>query len=262
MAGRSTFTPLESSASDLVGGLSGFHDTGIELFDAIQQGNWEHGYAAMLSRGAGLESDDPDGYLDATWRLQSRYLIASESKKSSDVTMSIWQQSGKRTLNQQDRHRTRQGIGVHTHQDNWHFGAEYIQAKGMIFIGITPAFNDIGYGVQPVYALLDDNQASANGSYVEIGHRLWQQLWFYCRYDQLDRMPPTNDATLRANTTTAAFAWQLSAHWSVQANYEWRDASIDFYSPTTQANRVQRTNMSNMLNIVGDRLGLQFTYRM
>jgi len=51
------------------GPLSGWRDTGIQVFDAFNTGPWEHTYALMLGTGTGLEIYNGSGSGRPDWHL-------------------------------------------------------------------------------------------------------------------------------------------------------------------------------------------------
>jgi len=264
VAGRTSFVPMGAKAADLHGGVYGFHDQGVQLFQRYRLASWEHRYALMLSDGAGLTTADTSADYDVTLHWQSifdGFDRVDELPATQLLKLTAWQQRGKRGFGASEQLRLRQGAGVHYVGQRWRTGVEWIEASGMIFLGNTPPFKDIGASVEPVYAVLDSDLAQARGGYWEVGYRLSPQWWLWGRLDQLDRFAANDHTRLWAFSKTLALSWQPSSHWQVGFNYEWRDMGIDFFTPSTSSNVVARDNMLQMLSSVDNRWALQASWR-
>lgn len=220
-----------------------FRDTGIQVFDAFDVGNWEHSYAVMYGNGNGVQMLDNDGNRNVYLYWSSAYLFDKKIKGPfrPSVKMYGWYQDGKRTNaydKTQTQDRKRYGVGVSYTKKPFRVNAEYMWGKGMIF-----------QGAQNPQTLFNDNEAS--GGYLEGG-------WFIpntnfeldLRFDTYKRNKgiqtgPTPEA--KFNTVTAGVQYHFNKKTRVNFDY-----SKEHFSSVA-------TNVDNQLKGVKGRFAVEVT---
>lgn len=255
------------ASSQLTGAVGGFRDTGVEVYDWFKHGKWEYTYALMLSNGNGLSFSDDNGSKDVTGRLQASYVFGGNGPKREDVTAYIWHQQGKRTFAGTDYNREREGVGFKYLRHGLRFSGEYIQGKGMIFIGPNPPFNDIGgtTAFEPVtlMALADSNKAS--GYYLESGWRFLPKWEADLRYDYLDRLSNSSYDERKFTTWTLGAQYFYSPKVRVTVNYAIRKLDVPAdttpgLSGTAVAQKTQLDDANTIAKSMGNQLSVQLTW--
>lgn len=255
------------SSSQLTGGVSGYRDTGVEVYDWFKQDKWEYTYALMLSNGNGINFSDNNGSKDLTGRLQASYVFGGSGPKREDATAYVWHQQGKRTFAGVDYNREREGVGVKYLHNGLRLSGEYIQGKGMIFIGPNPPFNDIGgtTAFEPVtlMALADSNKAS--GYYLDAGWRFLPKWEADLRYDYLDRLSNSAYDERKYSTWTLGAQYFYSPSVRIQVNYAVRKLDVPAdttpgLTGTAAAQKTQLDDAKTIANAMGNVLSVQLTW--
>jgi hypothetical protein len=252
--------------SQIAGPVSGFQDTGIEVYDWFVRDRWELSYAAMFSNGNGINFAGSNGKIDSTLHLRVARIFDGTGPRREEVMAYVWHQDGTRTFSGSDYRRMREGVGFRYFENPWRISGEYLRGKGMIFVGPSPPFNDVGNGAfEPVTLMALEGSNKANGHYLDIGWRLSPQWEADVRYDRLNRL--TNSAFDERIFTT----WTLGAQFfyspklRLTANYEIRSLKVAYpgaagTSGSAQAQQIQLTNARIIGDSMGNRLSVQLTY--
>lgn len=241
-----------------VAGSNAFRDWGIQVFDTFRNGNWELGYAAMVSNGNEIENiSDNNSSKDLTARLQTSYVFKGAGPLREDANAFIWRQSGKRTYGGSDYNRVREGVGFRMTKNNIRISGEYIRADGMIAGGPNPPVAPASGNLEPPYNLNLAPQGKADGWYLEGGWRFHPKWEVEARYDVFDRN--TNDAVAERlfKTWTFGGGYFINKTTRMILNYERRDADVPHLSAMTTA---QRDNARVVADNLGDRVSLQLTW--
>jgi len=126
----------KNDANVFDGPLSGWRDTGIQIFDAFKAGAWEHTYALMVGTGTGsaiyndFGSSRPDGYL--FW--SSERIFGSKGAFRDGLKLTGWYQDGERELRTSTEQKTktfdrkRYGLGTVFRRSPWRIAAEWVKA--------------------------------------------------------------------------------------------------------------------------------------
>ncbi|MHB8743400.1 MAG: porin [Sulfuricaulis sp.] len=190
--------PTQTSACNMNGfdrPVGAFHDTGVQVFDAFTNGNWENSYAVMVGNGNGLNFTNKDNHKDVYVYLSSEKIYGGAGPLREGLKFFIWSQTGKREFDGNDNghfetyKRDRAGFGMKFLRRPWRFTAEYMTGNGMIWN--SPS--------QPSWALTtsqknpagDDNglEAKAKGWYTEGGWYIPNTKWeLDLRYDVYYRL--------------------------------------------------------------------------
>lgn len=108
-----------------LGPVSGFRDIGIQLFDSIDTGAWEHSYALMLGMGTGVDPSLNRTGLDNYAYWSSERILGQTGKWRDGLKFFAWGQSGERglrvgpTQTKRDFNRQRAGLGVTLRKGSW-----------------------------------------------------------------------------------------------------------------------------------------------
>lgn len=254
------------ASSRIVGALSGFQDVGIELYDWFVRNQWEMSYAFMFSNGNGINFPDSNGKKDTTLHLRAAYVLGGAGARREEMAAYVWHQEGMRTFSGNDYLRIREGIGFRYLEYPWRIGGEYLRGKGMIFVGSSPPFNDIGGSAfEPVTLVALEGTNKADGYYLDLGWKVTPQWEADVRYDRLNRL--TNSAFDERIFTTwtlgAQYFYSPVLRWAV--NYEIRTLRVAYpgaqgSSGTSQAQQIQLDNARAIGDSMGNRLSIQLTY--
>ncbi|HQS03554.1 MAG: phosphate-selective porin O and P [Halothiobacillus sp. 24-54-40] len=210
---------------------SGFRDSGVQVFDAFDFGQWEHTYAVMLGSGQGEQlggsTSRPDVYL--YW--SSAYLFDAKNKgpMSPSVKLFSWLQDGKRynaynTTQAQDR--KRYGAGVTYLKLPFRVTAEYMGGKGMIY-----------QGANNPQTLFNNNKAQ--GGYVEGGWFIPNTQWeLDLRYDTYKRNTGLPIET-HFNAWTGGVQYHFTPNARMAVNYTTRDYNSDTLAINNQLKGVK-----------------------
>ncbi len=219
--------------------VGAFRDTGVEVFDAFNAGNWEHSYAVMLGNGNGLKLSDNNDSKDYYLYWSSAYLFNKTAHGAfrPDMKFFGWYQAGKRpnAYNaSQEQNRERYGAGVTYRRSSIHATGEYMWGKGMIFQGPQNPQNIF-------------NTFRASGGYVEGGWNIPTTAWeLDLRYDVYFRNKGQPiEATFR--TVTAGVQYHFAKMNRVTLNYAFNDFTSD------------ASNIRNQLAGVNGRVSIQVT---
>ncbi|MBE9559806.1 MAG: phosphate-selective porin O and P [Proteobacteria bacterium] len=186
--------------------VGAFRDTGIQVFDTFKVDNWEHSYAVMYGNGNGLNFGNGDGHYDTYLYWSSELVFGGKGGRRQGLKMFAWGQSGKRlldttndtTYNPESYDRDRSGLGFKYLQKPFRVSAEYMQGKGMIFVGQDKATFDIN----PAVAGGNGEEGKANGYYLEGGWYIPNSKWeIDLRYDIYNRL--TDDTPFPAGAPPA-----------------------------------------------------------
>ncbi len=178
--------------------VGAFRDVGVQVFDAILKGDWEHSYAVMWGNGNGLNFSDNDDNKDIYLYWSSEKIFAGKGPRRQGMKFFVWMQDGKRTAdltsagghNPVEYDRERKGIGFKYLKKPWRVSAEYIDAEGMIFVGPDKAsFGFLAPAVGNPTNASNGAFANASGWYVEGGWYIPNSRWeLDLRYDTMDRL--------------------------------------------------------------------------
>lgn len=194
--------PSPASINAFNSSVGAFRDTGIQVFDIFQSGNWEHSYAAMIGNGSGLNYGNSDGFYDKYLYWSSELVFSGKGGRRQGLKMFAWGQTGKRlldstnddTYNPEAHDRDRSGLGVKYLKKPFRVSAEYMQGKGMIFVGQDKSTFDINT-LPPAGG--EGADGKANGYYLEGGWYIGKSKWeIDLRYDVYNRL--TDDRAFAA----------------------------------------------------------------
>lgn len=243
----------------VVAGNNAFRDWGIQVFDSFRKGNWELGYAGMVSNGNEIENiSDNNSSKDFTARLQTSYVFKGAGPLREDANAFIWRQSGKRTYGGSDYDRIREGVGFRVTKNKIRVSGEYIRADGMVAGGPNPPVVPASGNLEPPYNLNLAPNGKADGWYLEGGWRFHPKWEVEARYDVFDRN--NNDAAAERlfKTWTLGGQYFINKTTRMTLNYEWRDAEV--VNPLATTNAIQRNNARIVAGNLGDRVSLQLTW--
>lgn len=169
--------------------VSAFRDVGVEIFDAVAIDDWELTYAGMIGNGNGLEFADNDNNKDLYGYFAAEKIFSGEGGARQGMKFFGWGQHGKRTYDgdgdgiNDEYSRRRSGIGTTYRKAAWHGVAEYVRARGMIFLGPDkPSFDYNTFAA----AGGDGLHGKGDGWYAAVGYRFLPTGWeLDGRYDVL-----------------------------------------------------------------------------
>lgn len=242
--------------AQVTGATSGFRDVGVQVYDWFRRDKWEYTYAVMVSNGHGINFNDNNSHHDLTGRLQLSYIFAGKGPKRQDATAYIWHQEGERTFGGQDYNRIREGVGFKYLRLPFRVDGEYIQGKGMIFVGPNPPFNDLGVGLQPVVTV--GPEGKANGWYLDGGWHVTPKWEVDLRYDEFHRMTNSAPDEREFTTWTAGLQYFFTPKLRVALNYEWRDLKV--VNPGAITSAVNRNNAEAVAASMGNRASVEATW--
>ncbi|WP_321277352.1 porin [Thiomicrorhabdus indica] len=223
-----------------------FRDTGVQVFDTFNYGDWSHTYALMYGNGYGVEMSDNDSHKDVYAYLSTeKHFSKNRGGRSDSMKFYVWHQNGKRTLNDVgtvDRKRT--GLGATYFDGTFRLGAEYVTADGMIYGGTS------GAGVPDdgaTFSVLPDEKAK--GYYLDLGYRVIPSLELNVRYDMLDSATETASLHREFQTTTLGMQYFVNKKTTLRLNYELRDIDAPDLPSTAPVHKV--------LESIDDRISAQ-----
>jgi len=193
--------PTDTSINAFNSSVGAFRDVGIQVFDTFKVDKWEHSYAVMFGNGNGLNFGNPDDHYDTYLYWSSELVFGGKGGRREGLKMFAWDQSGKRLFdttndgnyNPTKHDRDRSGLGVKYLQKPFRASAEYMQGKGMIFVGQDKSTFDMN----PAVAGGNGVDGKANGYYLEGGYFIPGTDWeIDLRYDVYNRL--TDDAAFTA----------------------------------------------------------------
>jgi len=198
-------------------------DTGVQVFDTFKQGDWEHSYAVMIGNGNGLAINDNDNNKDLyLYASTEKVFDNSQGPRRKSMKFYAWSHKGKRTYDDNEYNRDRQGVGMTYFDGKYRVAAEYFDADGMIFGGPKGAVAG-----NPL-TVFTDQKASAYQ--IDFGYRVKPNIELNARYDYLDSATETDDqsgtnADKRRvfTTTTLGAQYFFNKKTSFRLNYEIRN---------------------------------------
>ena len=250
--------------------VSGFRDTGIQVFDSFKMDNdWKLTYAAMLGQGSGIQFNNVDGKYDTYFYLSTeKNLDGGTGAYKHGLKLFAWNQSGQRLLdntvcavpnacvaadaNTQLYDRKRSGVGAKLIDSLFRVTAEYIEANGMIFEGQDKPnfyFTNTAAG--------NGANAKGYGWYLDGGWYIPNTKWeLDARYDtvELNTGRPDEHAFSKWTVGTQYVYNPMSR---VTFNYEWRDfkcTGLTAGAPSAQCNSANAN-----LNTVSTKVSVQVT---
>lgn len=244
-------------------------DTGVQVFDSFNSGEWEHTYAVMVGNGNGLEpgratfGDGGSGgaKMDTYLYWASERVFGGKGPRREGWKSYIWTQTGERdfdatddaSVNPTTHDRTRSGVGTYYRRGDWRLAAEYVQAKGMIFQGPEKPW----FGIQTNGSTIDaanlDLDGKADGWQVDVGYYVPGTKWeLDARYDVLHRSSDHNNISADFSTLTAGVQYHLNKKARITVNYEMRE--MEALDSTAPAGALAKGAPK-----VADRLGIQAT---
>lgn len=234
--------------------VAAFRDVGVEVFDSIAMDSWELSYAGMFGNGNGLNASDNDSNKDLYGYVAVEKIFSGEGAARQGMKFFGWGQNGKRTYDgdadgvNDEYSRNRNGIGMTYRKAAWHGGAEYIQARGMIFLGPDkPSFDYNTFAA----AGGDGLHGKGDGWYAAAGYRFLPTGWeLDGRYEVLTVL---KDDTLE--TEFKAYSLGAQYYFNPRTRVTFNATSRDFKVLNTTAGSAINAN----LNGVGMRYVLQLT---
>lgn len=232
-----------SSANLQNGSIGANRDQGVKLFHKFQFKEQEHTYAIMVGNGNGLNradnNDEKDLYL--FWALVDQ---STESKWK----LSLWGNWGERTLGRQNYARRRSGLGLFYERNGWNFGAEYIEAEGMIFSGTDGgAVPGVSNGSSQVSSFNVEPLEAAVGGYLQLGYRYENGWGAHTRLELYRRNTKTASKSRTYETAVVAVEKVLTKNTRVVTNYELRRGSAPNLPASHAANQILQ-EMSDRLS--------------
>lgn len=232
-----------------------FRDVGAQWFDGFERAGWQHSYAAMLGNGNGLSFDDPDGAKDLYLYWASEQVHAGQGPRREGLKLFAWGQWGERRLDHSDDgvanprayDRNRLGLGLKYLRLPYRLTFEYVDARGMIFVGPDkPSFTFT------VPANGNGADARGHGGYLEAGWYLPGTKWeLDARYDSMTRLLDRPDQH-RLSKWTLGVQYHFDPRTRLTLNYELRDFTCDSGQPGC-------VGPESNLKDVGDKVGIQVT---
>lgn len=247
--------------------VGAFRDTGIQLFDTFKNNDWEHSYAIMIGNGNGLNFGDNDDNKDLYLYWASEKVFGGKGGRREGLKLFAWSQSGKRYLDatDDDDHnpvefdRKRSGVGFKYLKKPWRVSAEYLQGKGMIFVGPDkPTFS-----INPSNPASNGTNGEADGYYLEGGWYIPGTKWeIDLRYDVYNRLTnsgafpggPNAGRTFEMEFKTLTLGAQYHINKKTRINMEL--ANRDFSAVDFPAGAGPNANLDG----VDQRLALQVTH--
>ena len=189
----------------------------------------------MYGNGNGLNFGNGDGNFDTYLYWSSELVFGGKGGRRQGMKMFAWNQSGKRlldstndsTYNPETHDRDRSGLGFKYLQKPFRVSAEYMQGKGMIFVGQDKSTYNIN-GT----AAGDGADGKANGYYLEGGWYIPGSKWeIDLRYDIYNRLTDNpalgNGKSLEFKFETITLGAQYHINKKTRINMEIADRSFE-----------------------------------
>ncbi|OZA43112.1 MAG: hypothetical protein B7X80_09645, partial [Sulfurovum sp. 17-42-90] len=240
--------------------IAAFRDAGIQVFDTFKfQDDWGLSYAYMYGNGTGISLSDSDNQATHYGYLAAEKLFgAGKGYFTESMKFYVWGQNGSRTLSsfnettaittEIEADRKRYGAGMTYYRNGIRFEAEYIKAKGMIFMGpkdvdTDPAIDEWQFQFAP------GNENEANGGYVNLQYEIIpKKLEVFGRYDFSNRLTNDPKGEREFKTTTLG------------ASYRFRGATrIDLNYAIKEVEAPGNANAQKVLDNMGDRIAVRIT---
>lgn len=238
----------KNNANDSESPLSGWRDTGVQVFDAFRTGDWEHTYAVMAGTGTGLAIYNGSGNDRPDWHLywSSELVFGGKGPFRQGLKLTGWYQDGKREIRtgasqlKDTFDRKRYGLGATFRRGPWRAAAEYVKADGMIANGtdavsVPGSISNNGSQVSS-FNVLPDNEA--DGWYLDGGYSFFKKLELRARYDRLNRGTDSAETERRFQTLTLGLTYRHNKHVRVLADYLFRDIEAPGLSGNTIPNQI------------------------
>jgi hypothetical protein len=255
--------PVDDSNA-LTSPMSGWRDTGIQVFDAFKTDRWEHTYAVMAGTGSGLAIYNGTGSGTPDWYLywSSERLFGGKGPMREGFKLSGWYQTGKRDLrvgaDQTKRRfdRTRYGVGATFRKGPWRAAGEWIKGDGMIFNGtdgvaVPGSISNNGRLVAS-YNVLPENEA--DGWYLDAGYTLFEKWELRARYDRLNRGTDSRETERRFETLTLGTTYRFNKHVRLLVDYQFRD----FEAPGMPGSAVPNQILADVDDVFAARVWARF----
>jgi len=255
-------------------------DIGIQIFDSLRIGDWEHSYALLVGQG-GTNKDNRDDSLDNTLYWSSERIFDGMKVLQKGLKMYAWRTQGKRIIfdsaplnagsttsledAQRKYDRKLMGAGATYFDGTYRAAAEYIKVDGMLFVGSTfgaiPGSTNTtgipgGYAPGEVIAQFRTQpEGKGDGGYLDFGYRVKPNIELDVRYDWYNRA--TN---LTANDEMQFKTWTLGAQYffnmstKLIVNYEKREAK----NPNLPSSHVINTIAGDVDNRISAQVFLLF----
>jgi hypothetical protein len=245
------------SANELDAPVSGFRDTGIQVFDAFKTEKWEHTYALMAGTGSGLALYNDSGSGTPDWYLywSSELVFDGKGPRRQGLKLSGWYQDGEREIRTglaQDLNtfdRTRYGVAATYRRGPWRLAGEWIKAEGMIFNGtdaVAVPGSISGGGAVASFNVLPDEEA--DGWYLDAGYTFFNKLEARVRYDTLNRGTENAANERRFDTVTLGASYRFNKNYRVMMDYQFRDVEAPRLAPTATPNQILG-NVDDLLSV-------------
>lgn len=234
-------------------GVRAFRDTGVQIFDAFQQGDQEWSYAVMVGNGSTLNSTDENRDKAYYGRVQWSWIFPATAgypdKTRQDLTALAFYHQGDQQFGGVDYESTRQGVGLSYTRQPYHLTAEYMWGDGMI---VLPSTFTEGVGLA-----FPGSENEGRGWYVDAGMFVTPQISLEARYDTLKLEPQAAAMKTTLETTTLGVQYYFSPKNRIAFNYEIRNFDLAAVpASSTQANSRARLNES-----IDDRFAVQYTLK-
>jgi hypothetical protein len=246
------------------GPVSAFRDVGVQVFDAIVTGDWEHTYAFMIGRGSGVDPTLNHAGIEKYVYWSSERIFGGKGPQRDGLKLYAWGQFGDRHLDagptqaQQTFARRRAGVGASLRTGPWSVAAEWIDARGMIYHGpdggaIPGSLSNngalvAGYNVLP--------ESAAHGWYVDGGYRIAQPLELRLRYDVLNRGTDNPNTEIRFQGVTVGGSYALAGKTLLVVDYQFRR----YDAPRLDSNSPTNVLLDGVDNRIAVRLSQQFSF--
>jgi hypothetical protein len=257
-------------------GVSAFRDVGVQIFDAFTTGSWEHSYAVMYGNGNGMNLGDNDDNKDLYLYLSTELVMGGKGPRREGLKIFAWNQDGKRTFdrtvdgvfNPKEYNRKRRGAGIKYLKKPFRATVEYMEGKGMIFVGPDkPSYDQNGTPGESLPTPQpgpggDGVDGEASGYYLDLGWYIPKSSWeLDLRYDVYNRLEGDTGHKFGSlesewKATTVGVQYHFNKKTRFTLNYTARDVKTPGFNPTTAAAPTPNKNMES----IDDRLGLQLTH--
>jgi len=244
-------------------GFSAVRDWGVQLFDRIQRGKWEHSFSLMLGRGAGIASTSrSQNKVEQYYYFSSEYdLPGKKGPKKNGIKLYGWLHRGERVFSsdplKQRFDRVRQGLGLHARgkffslSASQRFDIQLLMAKGMLFI----APGGLVKGGDLMFAAQEGNKSRAvsidYGIFVSVH---WELMARWDKHELLyrsDGVVWSNGDERHITTMTYGLQYHFSPKLRITANY------ID---RKVEAPNEPHPVVQNLISSVEERFALQLTW--
>lgn len=232
-------------------------DVGVQIFDTFKSGSWEHAYSFMIGNGNGLNKSDNDSNKDTYVYWSSEKVYSGKGPRRQGLKIFAWSINGKRTIDgdtatgsvlNEEHERKRSGVGVKYLKKPYRVTAEYIKAKGMIWLGPHKQ----NFDMNAMGGVGDGRDAEAQAMYVEGGWYIPNTNWeLDLRYNEYKRLTDGTAAwQTNFKTTTYGTQYHFNKKSRLAINYEVREAETEGTN----------TALAGHLSTLGNRLSMQLTH--